>query len=127
MRLVPVCLRLIALLFTFTLAQAQAPEPRTALVIGNADYSYGPLKNPLHDAEAVAKALGEAGFRVTVKTDADQQDMKAAIRSFGKALKAKGGVGLFFYRPRGADQRRELSTCPSGTAERTLTTSGPAR
>ena len=61
-----VSVRIFALLATLTLAQAQAPEPREALVIGNADYSFGPLRNPLNDAEAMAKALDQAGFDVTV-------------------------------------------------------------
>ena len=72
MRLVPVCLRLIALLFTLTLAQAS--EPRTALVVGNADHSFGALENPINDAEALAKSLEEAGFAVTLETDADQAE-----------------------------------------------------
>jgi hypothetical protein len=70
MRLFSILLRVFALLATLTLAQAQAPSPRAALVIGNADYSFGALRNPVNDAEAMAKALGEAGFDVTVATGA---------------------------------------------------------
>jgi uncharacterized caspase-like protein len=69
MRMFGILLRVLALTATLTLAQAQAPAPRAALVIGNADYSFGALRNPKNDAEAMAKALDEAGFDVTVATD----------------------------------------------------------
>src|SRR5262249_35567980 len=44
---------------------------RVALVIGNAKYSTGPLKNPVNDAEAVAKVLQtELKFdKVILRTD----------------------------------------------------------
>ena len=102
MRLFSILLRVFALMATLTLAQAQAPSPRAALVIGNADYSFGALRNPVNDAEAMAKSLGEAGFDVTVATDADQASMEKAIRTFGAKLKAKGGVGLFYFSGHGA-------------------------
>jgi uncharacterized caspase-like protein len=102
MRLFSILLRVFALLATLSLAQAQAPSPRAALVIGNADYSFGALRNPVNDAEAMAKALGEAGFDVTVATDADQAAMEKAIHTFGAKLKAKGGVGLFYFSGHGA-------------------------
>ncbi len=102
MRLLGIFLRVFALLATLSLAQAQAPAPRTALVIGNADYSFGPLRNPRNDAAAMARALEEAGFDVTVATDADQAAMEKAVRAFGLKLKAQGGVGLFYFSGHGA-------------------------
>jgi len=56
----------------------------------------------VNDAEAMAKALDEAGFDVTVTTDADQAAMEKAIHAFGAKLKAKGGVGLFYFSGHGA-------------------------
>ncbi|MGH6831414.1 MAG: caspase family protein [Methyloceanibacter sp.] len=114
MRTLPVCFRLIALLFTLTLAQAQAPEPRTALVVGNADYSFGALDNPINDAKAVAKSLEEAGFAVTLETDADQAEMQKAIAAFGDALKQKGGVGLFYFAGHGVQISGENYLLPVG-------------
>ena len=102
MRLFGIFLRAFALLATLSLAQAQAPAPRAALVIGNADYSFGPLRNPKNDAEAMAKALEEAGFDVTVATDADQTAMENAVHDFGAKLKSRGGVGLFYFSGHGA-------------------------
>jgi hypothetical protein len=73
-----------------------APERRTALVIGNSAYISGPLKNPVNDAADMAEALRRAGFKVTLKKNANLQEMVEAIEDFGNSLKL-GGVGLFYY------------------------------
>ncbi len=98
MRPLKLLLRLVILLSAF-LARAEGPppEPRTALVIGNAAYSFAPLRNPINDAEAMAKALQDSGFKVIMETDADQAKMVEAVREFGAELKQRGGVGLFYF------------------------------
>ena len=73
-----------------------AKERRIALVIGNSAYNSGPLKNPVNDASDMASALKRAGFTVTLKKDANLQEMVEAVEEFGNTLK-KGGVGLFYY------------------------------
>lgn len=45
-------------------SQKKAEQTRTALVIGNSEYSIGRLKNPINDARDVAQALREIGFEV---------------------------------------------------------------
>jgi uncharacterized caspase-like protein len=117
MRLFAIFLRVLALMATLTLAQAQAPSPRAALIIGNADYSFGALRNPVNDAEAMAKALDAAGFDVTVATDADQTSMTKAIDAFGAKLKAKGGVGLFYFSGHGAQISGENYLIPVSVAD----------
>jgi formylglycine-generating enzyme required for sulfatase activity len=71
-------------------------ERRLALVIGNSAYESAPLKNPVNDARAMAKALNEFGFDVTERENLTQKDLKREIQSFGEKL-VKGGVGLFYY------------------------------
>ncbi len=73
-----------------------ATERRIALVIGNGAYSSGPLKNPVNDATDIAAALKKIGFSVTLKKNAQIQEMEEAIEEFGNRLK-RGGVGLFYY------------------------------
>jgi len=116
MRVLQACLRLVGLLATLSLAQAEAPfaEPRTALVVGNGAYSYGALANPVNDAEAVAKALTDAGFDVALLTDADQAKLQQSIRTFGDKLKSKGGVGLFFFAGHGVQLAGENYLLPVG-------------
>jgi uncharacterized caspase-like protein len=84
--------------------QEVAGEARNALVIGNSAYANGPLRNPVNDARAMAKALGEAGFHVQLVEDASQAAMQRAVRTFGNRI-AKGGIGLFYYAGHGLQVR----------------------
>jgi Caspase domain len=72
-------------------------ERRLALVIGNADYPFAPLRNSLNDARDFAAALKDSGFDVTILENAKLRDTRNALRDFGDRLKAQGGVGLFYY------------------------------
>lgn len=74
-----------------------ATSARTALVIGNSDYALMPLSNPENDAEDIASKLKTLGFEVLFEKNQSKAETKALIREFGKKLKQKGGVGLFFY------------------------------
>lgn len=71
-------------------------ERRTALVIGNGNYTSASLRNPVNDATDMAVSLKKLGFAVTLKKNAGHQEMEESIQEFGEQLK-KGGVGLFFY------------------------------
>jgi uncharacterized caspase-like protein len=71
---------------------------RTALVIGNADYTKArALANPANDAADIAKSLADLGFTVISGTNLDLKQMNDKVREFGDQLKASGGVGLFYY------------------------------
>jgi len=71
---------------------------RTALVIGNADYTKArALANPANDAADIAKNLADLGFTVISGTNLDLKQMNDKVREFGDQLKASGGVGLFYY------------------------------
>ena len=79
-----------------TSSETAPGDPRTALVIGNADYESAPLRNPVNDAREIAKTLRGLGFSVQLLEDASQKQMKRAIDRFGEQLR-DGGVGLFYY------------------------------
>jgi len=87
---------LVSTIFSFPNLSLSAQERRTALVIGNGNYKSAPLRNPVNDAEDMAKALRKLGFTVIHKQNATQRDMETSIRKFGERLR-KGGVGLFYY------------------------------
>ena len=72
------------------------PKHRVALVIGNSAYKASPLRNPVNDAQDMARVLGDLGFEVIHKENVTQNDMKRAIRSFSEKIR-DGGVGLFYY------------------------------
>ena len=72
--------------------------PKLALVVGNAAYRAVPaLRNPGNDSRAIAKALGESGFEVTLVQDATRAAMLEAIGAYARALAARKGVGLFYF------------------------------
>jgi hypothetical protein len=69
---------------------------RTALVIGNAAYEAGPLRNPVKDATDVAAMLRRLNFEVTLLRNAPLQDMEEAVNAFNLRLR-QGGMGLFYF------------------------------
>jgi hypothetical protein len=103
-----------ALAASVFVAQPQRADARTALVIGNADYTSGKLVNPTNDAADVADALRGAGFQVILKTNANRAAMRDAIREFGAALKTNGGAGLLYYAGHGVQSRGENYLLPVG-------------
>jgi uncharacterized caspase-like protein len=79
-------------------AQSTLParEQRLALVIGNGDYRFSPLKNPVNDAKAMSEVLRQLGFTVDQQQNAGRRSMLEAIRRF--VLRSKSyGVRVFYY------------------------------
>ncbi len=96
------------------------PQPRInaqriALVIGNANYKDAPLTNPVNDARAIAKALGDSGFTVILRENADQRGILGALREFGDKLRA-GGTGLFYYAGHGMQIKGRNYLIPVGAS-----------
>lgn len=89
---------LLGLLAVTLLAATDArAERRVALIVGNADYKHASrLRNPLNDANDMAKVLRSLGFEVVVGTDLDQQAFASQVDQFGRMLEG-ADVGLFFY------------------------------
>lgn len=79
-----------------------ATEERIALVVGNAAYDEGALRNPVRDATAIAARLEKLGFSAETVLDADRDTLVGAIRDFGERL-SEGGTGLFFYAGHGLE------------------------
>jgi|GEM_PF-1636347 len=69
---------------------------RMALVIGNATYKQGHLRNPVNDAKDMATALKEQGFEVTQVANLDRRKMIETVRTFTTKLRGYD-VGLVFY------------------------------
>jgi len=87
---------------------------RVALVIGNASYKDAPLANPVNDATDMAAALRSFGFRVIVRTNASQREMRSAIREFGVELR-RAQVGLFYFAGHGIQLKGNNYLVPVGT------------
>ena len=103
---------LILLLFPFFLF-SQEKEKRLALVIGNANYEKGALKNPVNDAKLIAKTLDSLGFEVleyyNLKT---QRELKNAIRKFG-IKRDSADVGFVYYAGHGVQIKNENYLLPT--------------
>ena len=80
------------------LTAERRPAQRIAYVVGNSNYHIDRgLSNPVRDAERVAEALEQKGFKVVKLTDLDRSAMVRAVEEFESTLAIVGGVGLFYY------------------------------
>lgn len=69
---------------------------RRALVIGNDRYQHvQPLMNAREDASAIASALRQLGFAVSVYQDVDEKKFKQVLREFRSSL--DGGEEVLFF------------------------------
>jgi hypothetical protein len=66
--------------------QTMVSEQRVALVIGNADYASGSLRNPVNDARAMSEALRGCRFDVIEKL-VDRRETRRAIRDLSSTSK----------------------------------------
>jgi len=74
---------LLILLLTLNLLQAK----KIALLIGNNDYSFQPLSNPLHDVDGIYKTLIEIGFEksnIKVLKNASKTKMESELANFSQ-------------------------------------------
>ncbi|TDR42031.1 formylglycine-generating enzyme required for sulfatase activity [Tahibacter aquaticus] len=93
-------LRYVLLLSICWLAASCEAAERMALVIGNAAYDSGPLRNPRNDADDIAALLRglpePLRFQVVLGHDLKQAQMIGKVKEFRAGLQP-GGIGLIFY------------------------------
>jgi hypothetical protein len=72
-------------------------ETRVALVIGNSGYDKVPLlPNPVNDANDISESLKELGFRVQTVTNANFDEMRRSVISFGRDAQGSDIALVFF-------------------------------
>lgn len=85
---------------TITSAPVEPPQifaTRKALVIGNDSYKFVPvLANAREDAKVIAANLTNVGFKVTLKLDLTEKEMKSTLRSFKSQVEAGDEVAFFY-------------------------------
>ena len=70
---------------------------RKALVIGNDGYKYvSALANAGEDARAIAENLTKVGYKVTLKLDQSEREMKTSLRNFKSQVEAGDEVAFFY-------------------------------
>lgn len=95
-------------------ARGAAGEKLSALVIGNASYKVGALKNPVNDARAVAEALKGLGFEVALRENTGLKDMVEAFRQFSLATR-NADVRVLFYAGHGVQVKGRNYLLPVDT------------
>jgi len=92
---------------------SQEKEKRLALVIGNANYDKGELKNPVNDARLIASKLDSLDFDVILKENlSTKRDMTAAIREFG-SRRSEYDVAFVYYAGHGVQVDDENFLLPT--------------
>jgi len=104
---------LTALLFFISVSLFSQDEKKLALVIGNANYDKGELKNPVNDAKLIASTLDSLDFEVLLHTNLEtRRDMTAAIRDFGTKL-PEYDVSFIYYAGHGIQVNSENFLLPT--------------
>lgn len=87
------------LVFAGLAQSADAAEGRRmALLIGNSDYTFAPLKNPLNDANDLGDRLSSIGFETRVITNPGYGRFRSEIRSFYREVsKDPETLSVFYY------------------------------
>ncbi|MDH5359912.1 MAG: caspase family protein [Gammaproteobacteria bacterium] len=71
--------------------------PRYALVLGNANYKFSPLKNSVNDARDMAASLRKLRYKVTLLTDKNPEQMREGIYNFFENVKEPDAITLVYY------------------------------
>jgi tetratricopeptide (TPR) repeat protein len=88
-------------------------EKRLALVIGNANYDKGALKNPVNDALLMARTLDTLGFDVILDTNIiSKRDFRNKIIEFGDR-RPKYDVAFVYYAGHGVQINNENYLLPT--------------
>jgi uncharacterized caspase-like protein len=85
-------------LSSYNVVERGYPEsPKKALVIGNKEYQYSDLRNPVNDANSMTAQLEKMGFDITLATNLNYRSMENVVQKFGKHLSQTPGDVAFFY------------------------------
>lgn len=87
-------------------------DRRIALVIGNAKYEKDALKNPVNDANVIARMLRHFGFEVILDSNLDRSTTLKRINAFGDSIARKKGVSFFYYSGHGLQYLSENYMLP---------------
>jgi len=104
---------LLILLLTLNLLQAK----KIALLIGNSDYSFQPLSNPLHDVDEIYNTLKEIGFDISKKDvlkNASQSQMQKALANFSQRAKS-AEIALVYFSGHGMQVNNRNYMFPART------------
>ena len=104
---------LATLLFLLSVSLYSQDEKRLALVIGNANYEKGELKNPVNDARLIASTLDSLNFEVLLYENLQtRRDMLSAVNEFGAKL-PEYEASFVYYAGHGIQMNNENFLLPT--------------
>jgi len=71
--------------------------PRYALIIGNANYKFAPLKNPVNDASDMASTLRKLRYTTTIALNQNPEEMRKSVKQFYASIKENNAISLLYY------------------------------
>lgn len=71
--------------------------PRYALIIGNSDYQFAPLKNPVNDARDMSATLEKLRYKVKLALNQNPEQLRQSVKDFYQSIKEKNAISLFYY------------------------------
>ncbi len=89
-------LSLMALMILIMLNNSVWANNRVALVIGNSDYGYDSLKNPVNDAKAIRDVLSAIGFNVITALNTNKSRLDSVLYEFGEAAEI-ADIAIIYY------------------------------
>ena len=92
---------LVKLFLSFCLVQSalayDESVPRYALVIGNGQYDFAPLRNPVNDASDIADKLRNLRYKTTLALNLDPARFRKTVAEFYASIKEDNAVSVFYY------------------------------
>jgi len=82
---------------SFPCAAFEEVLPRYALIIGNADYKFAPLKNPVNDASDMASTLRQLRYNVTIALNQKPAQLRRTVKNFYAAINESNAISLLYY------------------------------
>lgn len=89
------CLVVVMMIFAL-LSNPLLANNRVALVVGNSDYGYDSLKNPINDAKAIERVLDNIGFNVISALNANKSKLDDVLYQFGEAAET-ADIAIIYY------------------------------
>lgn len=88
---------IVLILFTQLCFAFETTVPRYALIIGNSDYKFSPLKNPSNDAKDMAATLKSIRYNVTIGLNQNPRQFRKLVDDFYKNIKEQDAISIFYY------------------------------
>jgi uncharacterized caspase-like protein len=108
------CAALLGAAFGVPRRTLAAPGRKAALVIGNANYKIGGLKNPVNDAQAMAASLRALGFEVTQRENTTLAELIESFKRFSAGAQ-QAEVRVVFYAGHGVQLKGRNYLLPVDT------------